>query len=368
MYAMLGYFAYLLNSLGPIMPLLRAEMGLSYTLASLHSSLYAVGILFASMLSERIVQRYGRRVALSSGVLGMAGGALLLVVGGLPVVTMSGTFLMGIFGTLIAVLVQAILADQYGEQQAIAQTEANVTASLGSVLVPVAVGASIAVGMGWRAALLGAAGVAVLLTVAVQRQSFPGSAGGVAPTEKRHQRLPPAFWVAWLVLMLAIGIEFTIIFWAADFLVERTGLEPAAAALALSGFLGAMLVGRVIGSRVLRRADAALPLRWASFLLVGLGFLLFWAALSPALSIMGLVVAGLGVANLFPLVMTQALRAGHPHTDAASARLALAAGIAILGAPFTLAVLADWLTIGVAYGMVFVLLGAAMVLSLPARQ
>jgi fucose permease len=368
LYGLLGYFAYLLNSLGPVMPLLRAELELSYTLGSLHSSLYAVGVLFAGALTEHIVRRYGRRAALSGGALGMAGGALLVASGVHPAWTLSGAFLMGTLGTLLAVLVQAILADLHGEQQAIAQAEANVMGSLGSVLVPLAVGAGVAIGIGWRPALLGAALVAVSLVVSVQRQAFPVSAGGPTPTGMRSRiPLPAAFWASWVLLMLVIGIEFALVFWAADFLVEQTGMLPAAAATALSGFMGAMLVGRMAGSRVLRRPGSALPLRWVSFLAVGVGFLLFWAALSPILSIIGLSITGLGVANLYPLAMTQALHAAYPHTDAASARTALAAGLAILGAPFVLAVLADWLTIGVAYGMVLVLLAAAIVLSLPAR-
>jgi predicted MFS family arabinose efflux permease len=368
LYGLLGYFAYLLNSLGPVMPLLRAELELSYTLASLHASLYAVGVLLAGILTERVVRRYGRRASLSIGALGMASGALLVAVGWHPAWTLSGASLMGICGTLLAVLVQAILADLHGQQQAIAQAEANVMGSLGSVLVPMAVGAGVALGFGWRPALLGAVVVAVYLVVAVQRHTFPASAAG-PPLAGIHRRapLPAAFWVAWVMLMLVISIEFTLILWAADFLVARTGLSPAAAATSLSGFLGAMLVGRIIGSRVLRRPGSARPLRWASFFAVGVGFLLFWAALSPLLSLIGLSIAGLGVANLYPLVMAQALHAAHPHTDAASARTALAAGLAILGAPFALAVLADWLTIGVAYGMVLVLLAAAMVLSIPAR-
>jgi len=55
-YLMLGYYSYFINGLGPVMPFLRTELGMSYTLSSLHFSAFAVGILLAGLGSDRIVQ------------------------------------------------------------------------------------------------------------------------------------------------------------------------------------------------------------------------------------------------------------------------------------------------------------------------
>jgi hypothetical protein len=41
-FGMLGFYNYLLSGLGPLMPSLREELGLSYTIASLHFSAFAV--------------------------------------------------------------------------------------------------------------------------------------------------------------------------------------------------------------------------------------------------------------------------------------------------------------------------------------
>lgn len=45
-YLSLAFYGYFLNVLGPITPFLKEELGLSYTLSSLHFTAFAVGILF----------------------------------------------------------------------------------------------------------------------------------------------------------------------------------------------------------------------------------------------------------------------------------------------------------------------------------
>ena len=59
-FGMLGFYNYLLSGLGPLMPSLREELGLSYTIASLHFSAFAVGMILAGLVGDRVVRRYGR--------------------------------------------------------------------------------------------------------------------------------------------------------------------------------------------------------------------------------------------------------------------------------------------------------------------
>jgi MFS family permease len=75
-YGLAGYFAYLQTVLGPLMPMLRAERGLGYTVASLHFSAFALGNVGAGFVGDRALRRWGRRAGLWGGALGMAAGAL----------------------------------------------------------------------------------------------------------------------------------------------------------------------------------------------------------------------------------------------------------------------------------------------------
>ena len=47
LYLVLAFYGYFINILGPITPFLRSELGLSYTVSSLHFAAFAVGMLGA---------------------------------------------------------------------------------------------------------------------------------------------------------------------------------------------------------------------------------------------------------------------------------------------------------------------------------
>ena len=56
-YLMLAYFGYCLNSLGPITPFLKSELGVSYTVSSLHFTAFALGILGAGLGGHLVIER-----------------------------------------------------------------------------------------------------------------------------------------------------------------------------------------------------------------------------------------------------------------------------------------------------------------------
>jgi fucose permease len=174
--------------------------------------------------------------------------------------------------------------------------------------------------------------------------------------------LPAAFWAYWIVLLLIVSTEFCILLWGSDFLATVVGLTPSAAAAALSGFLLAVVVGRMVGSRLTGSIVDARLFRGA-LAITGAGFGVYWLAGWAPLNIAGLVVAGLGVANLYPLALALAVGVVPEQADLASARCALAAGIAILLVPLLLAALADHAGIRTAYAIVIPLLVAALLIS-----
>jgi len=86
-----------------------------------------------------------------------------------------------------------------------------------------------------------------------------------------------------------------------------------------------------------------------------------------------MVVAGLGVTNLYPLTMTLALGAASRQIDLASARLSLAVGLAGMSAPYLLGWIADQVGLMRAFAIapIFLLAGFAgtlLINRLRARQ
>src|SRR5689334_22067291 len=97
-YLMLGYFAYVESTLGPLMPSLRSEFGFSYTVASLHLSVFAGGSVLVGLVGERLARRHGRRAVFWTSATGYSCGAVLLIASPVVAGTIAATFVMGLFG------------------------------------------------------------------------------------------------------------------------------------------------------------------------------------------------------------------------------------------------------------------------------
>ena len=342
-YFFLAFYGYLLNILGPLTPYLRDELNINYTTAGFHFSAFAVGMLLSGLFGERLQKRWGytRTIWLSAG--GMALGTILFISARTITLTIPGTFLMGLLGTTILSSTSAYLSQKYQEQSAVALTEMNVVASFMAMCAPMLIGFFAPTLLGWRAAV-GVALIALVILAAIYLR--PSSLQKKILTNSQNKetaarRLPWIYWMYWLILFLGVSLEFSMVFWGTDFLWSAAGLTRQMAVFSLTLFLAAMLSGRFLGSRILRRASRRLVLR-SSLGVVALGFIFFWGNISPVLSVLGLFICGLGIANLYPTTTALALRTVPDDMAAqASSRMVLSSGGAILFLPLLLGKLAD---------------------------
>jgi fucose permease len=366
-YLSLAYYAYFLNVLGPITPFLKDELQLSYTVSSFHFTAFAIGILFVGLGGHWIVQRIGRQRTLWLGLFGMSLSALFLLIGRTPVITIGASFLMGLIGSLILIVVPAALSEQHNELKAVALSEANVIASLFSTGAPLLVG-WFAQWLGqWRFALGLMALTPILMFVSLGRAGDPTLSSANQVPAQSGKSLPSLFWVYWVALLLSVAVEFCMVFWSADYLERVLGLIKADAAQAVSLFLAAMIAGRIVGSRLVQRFSTP-PVVFISILIAGAGFLLFWRTETSFLGLSGLFLTGLGVANLYPLILSLAIGAANGNTVQAGARATLASGTAILALPLALGRFADAVGIRLAFGVVLVLLVSVFLISLFSRN
>ena len=363
-YGLVGYFAFMETVLGPIMPFLRTELNIDYTTASLHFSAFALGAVLLGLFGERLSALWGRLASLWGGAFAMSAGVVFLISVPSPWGTVPAAFVMGLSGALVVVTSQALLSDRHGEFGAVAVTESNITASACAIAAPLLVGAFAAAGLGWRAAF--AAPVAALFLLAsvflfrttdIPRTTAKSGDQAVGLT------LPPRYWALWALVALGVASEWCVAYWGADFLADGTGLSRPAAATSLTTFFVAMLVGRIASSRLARTLPATLLLA-ATLGMALVGFPLFWFSPGSILTLAGLFVTGLGIGGVYPLGVSAAIASVPGNSDAAAARLSIGGGGAILVAPFVLGALADRIGIAMAFGIVILMLLAALALAL----
>lgn len=366
-YIMLGYFAYTQAALGPIMPFLRAELKIGYTVGALHLSAFAVGMIAVGLFGDRIAERRGRAWMYWTGSTGMAVAGVLFIVAPSVLLTVFSALVMGVMGTMLLVVIPAVLSDRHGGARAVALTESNLVAGLCAGLPPLAIGVFATIGLGWRPVLLLPAAALVVIALNFRHEPTPNPIAVAGRADGRVAPLPPAYWLYWGLMVAGISLEWCMVAWGADFLENAAGFSRVTASTLMSVFFAAIVLGRAVGSRLTRALPGRTVLLCAVLTTLA-GFPIFWLAPGRALTVLGLFVTGLGIANLFPLAVSAGVETAPDRADAAASRAALAAGTAILTAPLALGWTADRVGIGAALGGALLLAVASLFLLLLANR
>ncbi|HEY0001306.1 MAG TPA: MFS transporter [Actinoplanes sp.] len=347
-YAALGCFTFWLYAFGPAVTLLRAELGFSYTLLGVYSVLWSLGAALAGAGFGWVARRLPRGTLLWGSASATIAGAALFTLGrGVPV-TLAAAGLFGLAGATLLTALQAILSDRHGSRRDRALTEANVGAGASAVFAPLVLGALAASALGWRATFALPAIVLAVLFLRYRREPLPA-----APEQHAAPRaggLPPACWLFAVLTAVSSAIEFCLVYFGPQMLLD-TGLSAAAAGTALSSNYLGILIGRLLGARLTRRPGRSVTLLYASLAFTAASFVLFWLTDRPALAIAGLFACGMGIANLYPLSLALTLDAARGREDRANARSQVVLGLVAAASPYLLGSLADRFGLAAAFAL-----------------
>jgi MFS family permease len=338
-----GWFLY---AFSPAVPLLAADLGITNAQAGLHGTAMAVGAVIAAATTPRMVRRFGRRPVVVTACLVIVAGVAVLTTGWALPVTLGAVVVIAVGGNMLIAGSLATLADHHGPTSSAALTEANAWGSGVGLVGPLAVGAAVALGWGWRPAVAVTVLLAGLVAVLLRRLPADGALGkGLAAVHARAGGavVAPAVRTSrWFVVTIvtAVAVENATTYWAADLVRERTGAGAGVATATTAGLVAGMTLARfVIRPLSLRIAPARLLA--AAYGVAILGWAVLWTATSTTVALAGLFVAGLGYGAHYPLGIALLLGASGGATDSAQARATVAGGIAVGIAPFVLGALAD---------------------------
>ncbi|HEY9712403.1 MAG TPA: MFS transporter [Chroococcales cyanobacterium] len=358
-FLLIGLFAFIGASLAPLAPLLMAELHLDYEVTAYHFTASSLGVISAGATGERIISLLGRQRALWIGAAGVCCGVLLFINGKTPTLTIPSIFLIGSFGSLIGQTSDTVISEQLGEKRAVVFTEANVICSLCASLAPLAIGACVGAGLGWRVALCTTVALYAISYLLFRRIAIPGQ------TEHHAQHamkgtLPFPYWAYWVVILLSCAAEWSIVDWSAAFLKDVAHFLPKDAATSVTAFFAAMITARIIGSALSRwvSVHVLLPIT-AVFGLCG--FFVFWLGPAGWVNLVGLFLTGFGIANIYPYTLAAALGVAPSQSALAASRMNIATGASGLFGPMALGCLAKQFGIFKAYAVAPMLLTLALV-------
>ena len=173
-----------------------------------------------------------------------------------------------------------------------------------------------------------------------------------------------------LVIVVAIvGLEFALSFWLASYLNTSVGIARNSAVALVSVLYAANLAGRAVASRLDRNQSPERVLLLAmAVVLCGLPFLL--GATTAISAVVGIVLAGAGIAALFPLTSSLHVQATGGTADSALGEILSVAAIGQMGGPLLAGAIAQTanLRIGLLVMLPALLLLAAIALATHRRQ
>jgi hypothetical protein len=346
----LAALGFLLAGLGACVAVLARDLDLPTDRLALLPSAFAVGLLVIAVIGPLVLRSVAISVVLRIGSVVCALGGVLIAVAPQYSVAIAGGLCVGLGGALLILIAPLLLN---GPTAAARLTRVNAFSSATGILAPLAIAAVDVLASTGRLAMLAAAPPLVALAVFARPAAthhHPASGGLVVLHVAR----------GWLRVVLAVAVEFCFVVWAVARLVAA-GLPMATAALLGSAFPIGMAAGRAIGPLHLRDWSPLVP----GGVLAVSGTLLVSLFDSPALVTAGLVIAGIGVAPLYPVTLA-ALVATPGFSPARLAALgASASGVAILLAPAMLAGLARVVDLRTAFLITLPLLVALFMVSRP---
>lgn len=293
---------------GVHVPTVKAHYRLGESALALAMLAAGLGAVAALTQAGRLIARWGsRRVALAAGGLCSAGIAALI----LPTTPAALWALMAAYGVGNGLFDVAINAEATEIERLTGRAQMSGFHGLFSLggLVGAALGSAwLGAGLAAQWHLAGAAALAFAAVAWASRGMLAPAArpdGPAAGPRTRWQWPHGTLLLIGTLAALGLIAEGAMYDWSVLFLRQERQADAALAAWAYGAFSAAMALGRFAGDAVRARSTPAGLLR-ACGLLAAAGMALALAVPSPAVSLLGFVLVGLGLANVVPLLFSAA--------------------------------------------------------------
>jgi len=359
-YILMAYFGFALSLIGPLMPFIAEKMNLSYTQVGYHFMLLGVGGLLTGLVGDKVIGRVGNNCTAWFNLIVVASALFGIIYGNSIAITLFFALIYSIGTSFIIMITTTTLSRITAEHSTKAFTEGNIAGGSAMIVGPLLVGAIAASVLGWQVVAFLPL-IFMLVIVFFFRDaslSEPKVSQNEIPTEANigsgNARLPRRFWIFGGLMFLAVAIEFLISSWGANFLSTVVGYDPALSASLISVFALAVVLGRLVGRRLLDIMSQS-RLLMLSLIWVLLTFPIYWLSPIPVVNVVGLFLIGLGIGNISPIIIAESMSAAGSAKERASARFVLFPSLGNLLMLQLMGVLSDSVGIQSAYGLVTVL-------------
>lgn len=349
---------FIMGAWAPQIPLILPRLGIGSAVMGLLILLIGAGAVGAMLFAGKLIAAHGsRRMAVMFG---------LLFVPTLPLIVLAPSIwliapVMVAFGAFAGSMDVAMNANAVAVERQLGRaimSSSHGFWSLGGFIGGAFGGRVIeAVGPGWQA--FGVAVISGFIILLAAGYLLPDvRLASQATAEKPHTAMFPRVPVLYLLGAMALFSmvpEGSVLDWAALYLHSELGSGLARAGLAFGFFSGAMAIMRFLGDGVRNRFGAVATLR-ISGIVGAVGLMIAAVAPVDTMAVAGFALAGLGVANMVPIMFSAA--GNHPELSAGSgiATVTMIGYSGILVAPSAIGFVAQHIGFRLTYGTVALLL------------
>jgi len=297
-------FGIVMAILGAILPSLFERIGFGAGAAGNLFLTMNFAMLVTSLFFGPLVDRFGFKALLAVSAFLVAGAFLLLSRASSYGLVLAAAVVLGIGGGGLNGGTNALTSDLHeGEKRASALNVLGIFFGFGALSIPFLIG-TLRDALGLDKILWLATGLTLVPFVIYTVLRFPKAkqAQGFPLKEAASIARSPLLWLTAFILFFQSGNEFTVGGWISTYLEKTFGFGPGPAALVLAGYWAAVMAGRLVSSRLVRKVgNERLILGSAVLALVAAALMAF--APSGAAAAAGAVAIGLGFAAIYPTTL-----------------------------------------------------------------
>lgn len=291
--------------LGSAWPVMRLDLGAPISYAGIVSMIIAFGTIVSSLLSSRVIHRFGPGLTTAVSV-GMTAAALFGF-------SLSGSFLplclwavpYGLGAGAVDAALNNYVALHYTSRQ---MSWLHAFWGVGVTISPYIMSACLTSGRGWQAGYRTVSILQIALTVILfaalplwKRNGNGEDAGDAADVPLSKAVKIPGVPMVMLAFFGFCALETTAGLWASSYLVGARGVDPETAARFTALFYMGETVGRVANGFIADRFGDRMMIR-AGILIMIAGVALVLVPVNTV-ALIGLVVVGLGAAPVYPCII-----------------------------------------------------------------
>jgi predicted MFS family arabinose efflux permease len=293
--------------LGPSLPAVVADLGISYAQAGFFFTLLSLGSFFGTSIGAFASDVLPRKILYAGCALVLAAG--LAALGFMPgyVLVALTIFLLSLFGSPIGAIGQSIMLGMFPQKRETNLSRMAFFAAVGSLVAPIIVTVNYSLNLSWHWPFVETAGLALILVVAIALIPLPVSPAGRQRQSLRTILSNRRVLTSAVLIFFSVAGDLGFSYWLAEYFKTELSVSLRLASSVVGIYLVGIIAGRLLVPVFLKRMKPETNIRMglAIALLCIIAFILApWPIVKAGLC----VVYGFGIGPVFPLTIARGTR------------------------------------------------------------